>query len=166
MNCPRGMSRQPTSNRKIRPRSVGALASTVFLLVLPTAGFDFHSVAAAPTQEEDPKVEPIDAAVRFCGGHVSGASSADGSPGAHIIWDAYHSSLDRSEVVEHYLDLLGADDHEKKADCDTWLIPGDGTKRLVQVCDAEYRGGPWTECDPPPEDAKCILLLSTMIGGD
>ena len=166
MNCPRGMSRQPIANRKIRPGSVGALASTLFLLVLSTTGFDSHSAVAAPIEEEDPKVEPMDAAVRFCGGHVTGVSSADGSSGAHINWDAYHSSLDRSEVVEHYLDLLGEDDHEKKAECDTWRIVGDGTKRLVEVCDAEYRGGPWSECDPPPEDAKCILLLSTMIGGD
>ena len=97
---------------------------------------------------------------------VTGASSADGSPGAHILWDAYHTSLDRSEVVEHYLDLLGADDHEKKADCDTWRIPGDGTTRLLDVCDAESRCGPWNKCDPPPEDAKCILLLAMMIGGD
>ena len=107
----------------------------------------------------------IDAAVRFCGGHVTGAPSADGTPGAHIIWDAYYSILDRSEVVEHYLDLLGADDHEKEADCDRWRIPGEGTTRLLKVCDAESRG-PWNECDPPPEDAQCILLISMMIGGD
>jgi len=139
-----------------------------WLFVLACGPAPGQDVVPAPPEpagtEIEPSLETLAAppdAVRFCGGHVTAAPTPSGLPGSHIVWDAYYSLLDLDELARAYPTRYPAPERTHEGACIEWRLTEVQPRRVLEICppDAE---GPWTECEPPPPEAKSIVLVSTL----
>lgn len=102
-------------------------------------------------------------AASFCTGHVTGADSADGTPGPHISWTAYRTTDGLDEVRAFYTRELGTA-HREEAGA-SWSFPPGRPTRAISLHGAS-ESGPWTgQCNVPP-DTGAVLVLSTMARAD
>ncbi len=140
---------------------MGRISLVVFVNVL-LAGFSHPALAQAGGTGVT-ELEPYPGSVRFCGGHVSGAPQPGGTLGPHITWDSYYSTDPPPAVVDHYTNMLGSESHSSDDGRDIWRFPLESPIRVLSVVPATSRG-PWTgsDCDPAPDSARTIVLISLM----
>ena len=132
--------------------------------------------ACAPTDEPPPAArepppdppaahDPLAGAQRLCGGHVTGAPLADGSPGAHVSWEAYVSPEPPDVLRARYVTSLGSEPTLARESCVAWQRPPERPVEVIEVCPATA-SGPWSSCSPPPPGTATVVLLSTMARPD
>jgi hypothetical protein len=120
--------------------------------------------AASPLPDLPGPKGPLDeypASTRFCGEHVSGVEP-DGTPGAHIIWNAFATPELTVRVVDHYLAALGEGGHERMPDGDLWRDPPREPDKVLSV-HAFGHEGPWTTARcAAPEGTNTVVVIATI----
>ena len=96
----------------------------------------------------------------ICSEHVTGAPTADGTPGPHINWIAFSTTDPVEKVVEHYLAALGRENHSHERGEDLWRFPREKPRRVLSVEPADSKG-PWSHCSVPA-GAKAVVTMSSM----
>ena len=133
-------------------------------IVLMLFGF---LILTAPLIAEDEESNPHNlyiapaGSVRLCAGHVTGAPSPNGVPGAHISWEAYSSTQSVELLSKHYLKTLHSAAHSSDKDCHSWKSSSEHPDRILEVCDSKFKGV-WSSCEGVPTNASSIILISTI----
>jgi hypothetical protein len=105
---------------------------------------------------------PVDAP-KLCAGHASGALRPDGKAGPHVTWAAYYSRESSESLAKRYLKSLGSEFRDRKGGCHTWRQPSDAPVRVLEICGTSEKG-PWNACGSVPDDARSIIMISSMAG--
>lgn len=125
-------------------------------------------LAAAPLDQPEAGppagFSPLPGSIKFCSQHIVGAFQGT-HPGEHISWAGYYSVEPVEKVVRHYLQVLGAANHEKEDDEDVWRFPVDVPERVLAVTGPQG-AFPRAQCDEPPATARAIVIISTMTRPD
>ncbi len=71
-------------------------------------------------------------------------------------------------MVDYYTNMLGSENHGSDDGSDTWRFPLERPIRGLSVVPATSRGPawPWSRCDPVPDSARTIVLISSMARPD
>ncbi len=140
--------------------ATGAARSQDTSQALPAPGADARVAGASG------EIEPPPGAVELCGGHVTGAPAADGSPGPHIVWQAWVSSSTVAEVAHWYHGRLAETAYEPREDgCERWRFPRPGAETLLEICPRKSSGS-WSECSGRRSRRTVVLLSTDISGGD
>jgi hypothetical protein len=103
-------------------------------------------------------------ALLLCSGHITGAPPPDGSPSRRISWRAFTSRLDAAALTESYSQAIGVLPRSIEDGCAIWRHPTDEPTSILEVCPIDHPG-PWSSChEPKPDDARSVILTSTMSG--
>lgn len=137
---------------------------SIFLAVLALA------CVARVQADEQPhdigEISPPSGAKFLCSGRVYGQPEAPGTPGTHVLWNAYTSTETVERVAAHYQDMLKGSptDEFDGRGCRSWSVKEGAVQRVYEVC-SSGAPGPWSECAAPSSGTLTIILTSLMIGG-
>ena len=120
----------------------------------------FLLVSGMATSDQ-PVIKVYPGSIELCSGHVTGAPDKNKKPGAHILWTAYTTPDPPDQVVRHYTKALGSANHRREAQEDVWRFPTDKPERVLSIT-AVPGPLPVRECRRPPDEARTIVMMSTM----